>query len=298
MFKISKNFKEDTREFLGRFRNHKKKLFLVGCGFGMYFSRDNIGQRLNRLKSYSLDSLDEFLKEGEVFDRKFKNFLKQSLKGTFKDDHVKREGVVYLEKLLKDKKIVDNLLKLLLKTIKEDSFVEEGKILGKKITISAVNDQNVQKELIKLFQRIFNDPEIKFEAAELLKGVFKEPDVTKEVINIFASAFENPKIQSAMKGVLATAFYDILSDKETAERVKIFLYNFFKSNEGHDKNSILDLVLSKLTHKKQEQSQKDLDKFFQDLKNQKGMYDKVNFDELMKDNKLNQLSLVNIFNYY
>lgn len=290
LINTNKNFKEDTKALFTRLSKHKKKIFFLTTGLISYHKREFLYKKFVDLQNFTINKIDNVFKENNTVDRKFKTFLKQSLGGTFKDDRVKREGVLYLEKVLKDKVLIDRIIEILLKAVKEETFIDEAKNLGKNIVVSAAKDKKVEKGLSEMFIRIFKDPEIKFEAAELVKFVVNEPDTKEELVDLLIKVFKDKKVILAFKNLLAGAFFDVLSEKETAERLKIFVFNFFKSQEGHDKNSILDLMMNKVMKKDEKKDEKDLDEFFKELQNKKNIYFDKNLNKIWeeKNNKYSE----------
>lgn len=284
MINTNKNFKEDTKALFTRLSKHKKKIFFLTTTIIAYNNQNLIKKNLKNFQNYLISSTDSILKENNTVDRKFKTFLKQSLGGTFKDEQIKREGVLYLEKVLKDKTLITQIIQILLKSIKEEKFIQEAKVLGKNIVVSAAKDKRVEKGLIDMFIRIVKNPEIKFEASELVKFVVNEPDSKEELVNLLIEVFKEEKVILAFKNLLAGALFDVLSEKETARRLQIFFFNFVKSQEGHDKNSILDLVMDKVMKKDvKKKEDKDLDEFFKDLQNKKDIYIEKNLDKIWKE---------------
>lgn len=271
-------------EIRDKLSRHKYKIIFFSAAL-TYISFPN---QVKKLTNYYKDKLNlktrDVLKENQPPSDIFKTFLKESLAGTFKDDQIKKEGVVYLEKLLKEKPVIDQVLNILLKSIKDETFVEESKVLGKKIVLALTNDKEVENSLVQMFARIFKRDEIKNEAAELVKFVFNQPDTKDELVDLMVKAFGTEKINDALQNALASAFYDILMDKETNHRMKIFIYNFLESGKDqNNKDSILDLIIQKLMSKTDTDEHKgDLDKFFNNLNKRFNEDGKTDLEDILK----------------
>ena len=284
LIQVNVNISEDWLIFKNGVRRHKYKLiFLAGC-YGYYRYSNRIYDALVVQKNRVLLKLQNFLAEGEEADKIFKNFLKQALVGTFRDSDIKQEGVGYLEKVIKEKPVVDQVLEVLLKSIKDEHFIDEAKVLGKEVTMSLINDKEVEKNIVDMFVRVFKEDDIKVEATNLLIHIVNQEEVKKELIRLISDSFADEKVAGALREALASSFYDILTDQETTQHFKLFMYNFLTSEQGYDiNNSILDLLVQKLTKKADTKAkQSDLDSFFSSLSSKFKREDAKNLDEILK----------------
>lgn len=284
LIQVHVNISEDWLIFKNGVRRHKFKImFLTGC-YGYYKYSHRLYEALLIQKNRALLHLQQFLAEGQDADKIFKDFLKQALVGTFRDSSIKKEGVDYLERVVKEKPVVDQVLEILLKSIKDEGFVDEAKVLGKNIALTLINDKEVEKNVVDMFVRIFKEPEIKNEATELLIYVMHQEEIKKELIRLVSESFADKRVTEALKDALASSFYDILTDQETSQRLKLFMYNFLTSEQGYNiNNSILDLLVQKLTKKAETKTkQNDLDSFFSSLTAKFKRDDVKNLDEILK----------------
>ena len=63
------------------------------------------------------------------------------------------------------------MLELLLKSIKDPQFQEESKVFGKNLAISLIKDDRIIEEVIKLMVKCLQDPEVKLESRFLIEWI-------------------------------------------------------------------------------------------------------------------------------
>lgn len=210
IFKINPKFQEDTQILLQRFKTHKKKVIFVGLSAFALWNRSFLANQYYWLEDYVYSKINKNLEKDSKIDQIAQNFSKQSLAGTFKNPLVQKESIDFLEKIFNEKQTVNNLLSLLLKVVKEKSFVQEGKNLGKEIGLSLTQDKEIEEETKKMLIRIFDSSDVKFQSEQLVKHIFKEPDTQEALVLLFAEAFQDFRIKQAIKLVLQEALYEIL----------------------------------------------------------------------------------------
>lgn len=226
------------------FRNKKKGILIVFSGF-CYFYRIELFENINKNWINFLSSINQ--KVNEVGGHS-KRVLRDSIVETLKTKEVENGGVDYLLVLLKDKATIDQVIELLLHSIKSPQFIEEAKILGKGIVKDASIDKPVEDALTKMFARIFTTREIKEESKELVMHVLSQYEIKDQLIELIKMAFEEESVANAMRELLSRAFYQLLSKKETIEHMQVLLFNVLRSVEEKGDGSFSEMVIEKLVN--------------------------------------------------
>jgi hypothetical protein len=153
----------------------------------------------------------------------FKPNIKSSFVETFEDHNVSKAASYFLERTFKEKFVIDDILQILLACVKDETFIDEAKVLGKIIVQDAANDKAIGDELTQLFSRIFQTDVIRTEANDLVKYIFYQEETKQTLIHLFVNAFQDERIQASISKTLGASITDISKDKEIRENLTAFI---------------------------------------------------------------------------
>lgn len=249
--KISKQgfFAFIGNNMIGMYR-HKYKLLLFCSPFVFYMYQQKFLEGYNQLSNVIKSKINTQIENAHS---ETKTILKDTIVETLKHDEVASQGVDYLLILLKDKTTIDQILSVLIQSIKAPEFIDEAKILGKEIVKDAAIDKEVENSLTKLFVRIFKTEEIKNEGKNLLLHIISQNETKEELVQLIEKAFTDDRLTQSMKELLKKAFFELFTEQETIEAVRFLLINVLKSFVIKGNKGFSDLIIDRiLTDSKQD----------------------------------------------
>ncbi len=155
--------------------------------------------------------------------------LKSLVERVLRDRHVQKEAVEFGQRFIGDPRVTQSVAALLTKAIEADPLVRSSQQGGQKLAQQILTDPAVEAEAIRLVLRILQDEEVQQEVLLLLRNVFSSKEAIGTTADLLAGGFLDPKVQLAIAETLKRSSADVLRDKETTEKAKLFLGGLIKS---------------------------------------------------------------------
>lgn len=183
---------------------------------------------------------------------------KEIVLAVLNDPKIKREGGLYVEKLVKEQVVKDAVIKLLEITVKDSEFIKSSKELAKDISLDLIKDKELEEKLAQLTLRILQNNEIKQETSNLIKWVMLQEESKEKVVELLKSGFEDDRLRNALTTALGSSFYEIMNMPETIEKLKMFSYFLMENDPEESENvrNMIDTIVDKIVNKKREESRR------------------------------------------
>ena len=179
----------------------------------------------------------EQLQETKPIPKILEDFVKLLVENDIRDPKIKREGAIYGENIVKRQEALDSILALLLEGVKDTRFLHETKALGKTIATGVIKDKVIERGSIDFVLRALKDPEVKNEITEAGKAVGREESTKKEGATLCRSCVQDPRFQEVARDLMARASRDVMADKVTAEKMKLFAFHILEDEVENFKES-------------------------------------------------------------
>lgn len=179
------------------------------------------------------------------------------------DPSIRKEGALYIERLTKETLVKDSVLKLLENTVKDPQFIKSSKELAKDLGQDLIKDPEIESKIINLTLKTLKSGEIKEEIGNLVKWVFLQERTKERLVDLLKSGFEDEKLRNALTNAFSHSFYEVLNQKETIEKLKMFSYFLMENDPEESENvrNMIDTIIEKIVNKKREDTTKsELDK--------------------------------------
>ncbi|KAL4438819.1 hypothetical protein ABPG74_013492 [Tetrahymena malaccensis] len=288
---------KEWADFKTSIRPHRGKFILMG-GVIMYPVYKPI-----LVEGYHsmLKKISKNLDKNEPLPKIAESFGKQLITGVFQDTEVQKESGIFVQDLVKRQLVLDAVLQLLVESIKNPIFLEESKVFGKELVIDVLKDEETLKHTLNLLLKIVRDQEFKQELIETLKYTFSQPEVTEVIVELFKNAIADERCKSQLTATLGSTVNDILMDKDTLEKLKLFTYFLLESESKSQNGSIkqmIDMVVDNVMKKKQENSKEnEFNRIFKEAS--KDLDLKQSYEDRLKDIKdRNQQNIEDLYQQF
>lgn len=258
IFQQTLNIENEWAVFKKNVWNHKFKVSLLTSILFYPFYNEKLWKIMNYYRIIFNTKIEDTLSKEKPITQVGQGFLKHFVVNALKDEHVKEGGQVYVQDLIKERRIIDASVQMLLATIKEKEFLDmvkqEGKILG----LDLLKDKDIQKDLATLTLDTLKDPVVKFEMLDQCRVTLIQPEIKKSIGELFTDVFAEPRVQFAMKSLLEDGFTKIMAEQDTVDKARVFMYNLAHSEMNSQElanKSLLEVMVSRAMHK----NKKDLD---------------------------------------
>jgi len=169
------------------------------------------------------------------------SFAKKLVEDVLRDAHIRREGAAFIEHISKKDVVLEAIVDLLVKAAQDPRFLNETTGLAKRLTHEVLTDKELKQEAVALFVNLVQNPEVKSEMQDLIKWLCEQEPIKKELVELCMDSFQHTKLLSAVKELMAGAFYELLLEKETEEKLKLFSFYLLETEKGgKDKTSLKD----------------------------------------------------------
>jgi len=141
------------------------------------------------------------------------------------------------------------LFNVINKSMQDQEVAKTTHIFAKNLTIFLLNDKEIEENTRALTKRVLKDEQVKLEMAEVCKWLMGRKEIKESMISLFSSSFKEEKFIEGLTLALNEGFTNILKDKETIEKIKLFLY-YLIEEETKDEGTIrtfMDMILGKKT---------------------------------------------------
>ena len=181
----------------------------------------------------------------------FESFVKQRVENVLRDPDVKTEGALFLKDVVQKDVILEAIVSILVQGLRHEKFLDETKALIKNLTYTALNDEELVELTVGLVTRLLRDYEVRNEGLELTKWLTHQRETKDEFIDMWRAVYKDPKFQSASREVCAYAVYEILKQKETVEKLKLFSFYLLENDSDlsgkKDSKGLVDLLMDKVS---------------------------------------------------
>ena len=137
VFKIFQNHLEIEAEWSTLKKNiwsHKYKTAILASIILYPIYNQKLTKFINYYRIVVNTTIEDKLSKEKPITQVGQNFLKHFFVNALKDEYIKEGGLLYVQDLIKQRRIIDASVQMLLSTIKEKEFLDvvkqEGKILG------------------------------------------------------------------------------------------------------------------------------------------------------------------------
>ena len=135
--------------------NHKYKMSIFGLIFFYPLYHDKLFRIINYYSIIVNTKIEEKLSKEKPITQVGQGFLKHFVVNALKDEYVKEGGLVYVQDLIKDKRIIDASVQMLLKSVKEPNFLKMVKIEAKDLGLDLLKDKDIQQDANSFLRVIF-----------------------------------------------------------------------------------------------------------------------------------------------
>jgi hypothetical protein len=240
------NVEPEWANFKVLIKPHKFKMLTLGfiATYPLYRSYLH-----SKYQAFNIDLQSKLEKEKPV-TKIAESFLKQVVDGVLKDPQIRREAGSFVENLARRQVVLDAVVNLLAESVKDPEFLAEAKGLTKYLTNSIINDKVVEQDLVALVANLFRDPEVRYELVEALKWMMAQDETKKAFAELGKNGFADEKMQVAMKNLVSNAFYEVLVDKETVDKIKLFAIYMMEqdatqTDQGPNMKKAIDTIMAK-----------------------------------------------------
>lgn len=232
------------------FKNHFLKNFKTSFSFSIFLfitkahhpfrNQEHLKQQTNT------ENTKKQPEEIEDFVHKFShNFLKNIIiNGLFRNTKIINEGSSFVD-FLSEQEILQNAVEILVvNNIREQNFKKGGLEFSKKIVSGVSNDEShlLENDLNYLIIKTLRDPEMKKETLDVFLWLMEQKEVKEVLIDLFSNAVKNENILKAFTNALKASFYDILMNRSTVNKMKIFSFNVLEMESSEEEGTIKKLL--------------------------------------------------------
>ena len=243
---------EEINQLKTYFRPYKLSIFLF-LGLLSYpiikpivlrYAEPTKNQVLNRFSSLNQSNI-------EVSSKKIVNSI-------LNDPMIRKEGALYVERLIKEPVVKSSVVKLLEVSVKDPEFVKASKELGKDLSNDLIKDKDIEAKMAALTVKTLQNNEIKQETSNIIKWVFLQEETKEKMVDLLKSGFDDDKLRSALTTALSSSFYEILNQQETIEKLKMFSYFLMENDPEESENvrNMIDTIVEKVINKKREDNRR------------------------------------------
>jgi hypothetical protein len=168
--------------------------------------------------------LDYHLRRGSPISKSADAFLKQTLDNTVKDPHIQREASLFVERTFREQVVINAVLEVLLQSVKDEKFKNEGKVFGRQIADDLLHSKKVQDDVAQMMTRVIQEPDFKMEVLELVKWTFSQPETEAALASVVTNSFQDQHLRDTLQTALGDAMKKIFLDKEIVEQTWDSLY--------------------------------------------------------------------------
>ena len=258
IFQQTLNIENEWAVFKKNLWNHKYKVSILTTILFYPFYNEKLQRIMNYYRIILNTRIEDTLSKEKPITQVGQGFLKHFVVNALKDEYVKEGGLVYVQDLIKERRIIDGSVQMLLATIKEKEFLDmvkqEGKILGQDL----LKDKDIQKDLATLTIDTLKDPVVKFELLDQCRVTQIQPEIKKSIGELFNDVFGEPRVQQSMKKLLEDGMTKIMAEQDTVDKARVFMYNLANSEMNSKElanKSLLEMMVNRTMHK----CKKDLD---------------------------------------
>ncbi|KRW98780.1 hypothetical protein PPERSA_03915 [Pseudocohnilembus persalinus] len=134
---------EEWKIFKGHLRPHKYKFFfLIGAGLLPVYK-----DILYKIYQGALLNISQAFQPGEPAPQIAESFGKQLIVGIFQDENVKKESGVFVQDLVKQQLVLESILELLIKSLKDEKFNDEAQIFSKQLLNELLDDKQMEYQI-------------------------------------------------------------------------------------------------------------------------------------------------------
>jgi len=195
--------------------------------------------------------LQEELQMDRPGPQAIESFAKQRVENVLRDPDVKTEGALFLKDVAQKDVVLETLISIFVKGLQDERFLDETKALIKNLTYNALNDKELEEQTVNLMTKLLRDYEVRNEGLELTKWLVQQKDTKDEFIDMWRAIYKDPKFKNASREVCAYAIYDILKQKETVEKLKIFSFYLLENDltvkDKKTQKGLVDLLMDKVS---------------------------------------------------
>ena len=257
---------EEWSTFKSQIKPHKFKLFL----FSLFATYPLYKPYIKYWITSQNIRLQEELQPNQPAPLIIESFVKQRVENILKEPKAKTVGAEFLSDVAKKDVALDAIVSLLIQTAQNETFLAETTALAKELTHDALQNPEVESEALVLVRNLLRNNEIKHEIMDIIKWASQQEASKRELINLWKAVFQDPKLNAASKELFAQVFYEILKEKETVEKLKIFSFYLIgdEAKSTKDKKNmkgLIDIVVDKVAKSyKVENKESELKKVLRD----------------------------------
>jgi len=138
------------------------------------------------------------------------------------DDMVKA-GANLISGLFKQEMFYDGVLELLINVLRDPVFVDETKTFGKNLFGKILEDDDFQKEVIILVEKILHLTQMKIEGMEIFKYIIERKESKDILANYFKAIFQREDIYNAISHLFLIALIKALDHPDSKDKFSAFL---------------------------------------------------------------------------
>ena len=247
-------FRKQVRLFGSKLNKHKYKILLITGAAAFPYYKPFLLQQAQVAEAFVHRQIAKVLDKDQPIPTITESFLKQTFQEVFKDKEVRSEGVVFVEDLLAQRKLIDAVVKMLMQAIEDPVFLEQLKKHGIDVGLDIVNDEDVSRDVTKLVARLLKDDELRFEVTNVLKKMMQDQEVLDQLAVTLVEVSKEEEFRLAFTNLLNDVLNNVLLDPVTTEKVRIFMYTLMSTEVESGKlggsagrnMSLFDLMVNKM----------------------------------------------------
>lgn len=227
---------------------HFSKILKTPFFFSFFFLIEKKKYYHNIEQQLTDPKLKENSKNEELEDIVFKffhNFLKGLIiNGLFHNKQIINEGSSFVE-MLSEQEILQNAVSILvINNIKQQIFRESGYNFSKNIVSDLIQEEDslLEKDLHYLILRTLRDPELKNEVLSVFLWLMQQKEVKDNLIDLFSKAVQTNDIRKPFTNALKSAFFEILMNKSTVDKMKVFSFNVLELESNDEEGTVKKLL--------------------------------------------------------
>lgn len=187
---------------------------------------------LKAKKNYDFKrQLDQEVQKASEF---VKEFLKILCENVLNDPQLIKEGFFFLENLARGIKVKEGVGNLLLNNLRDAEFNKNAEELAKKVLEKALEDPVVKQDFANLVNKTIRSPSFQYASLVFCSSLLSSPLLKPSLIDLFNLGTESDNVRSALGDALKLAFYEILMDKRTLEKFKVFWIQLMEKEAEED----------------------------------------------------------------
>jgi len=138
------------------------------------------------------------------------------------DDMVKA-GADLISGLFKQEMFYNGVLELLINVLRDPIFIEETKTFGKDLFGKILEDDDFQREVINLVEKILHLTQMKIEGMEIFKYIIERKESKDILANYFKAIFQREDIYNTLSHLFLMALIKALDHPDSKDKFSAFL---------------------------------------------------------------------------